>query len=92
MTQQFLENHQTVQQKRTDFTIDEHFRKSLGDNYHNRCLTPDDSSSNSSIIEQTTSGLFLQSKFSSLIQSLFSRFNRRTFRSFSGKISTIKHR
>lgn len=39
------------EQKRNDLIIDEHFRKSLGDNYNkysSRCLTPDDSSSNSS--------------------------------------------
>ncbi|UJR21906.1 hypothetical protein I4U23_024977 [Adineta vaga] len=38
-------------------TIDEHFRKSLGNNYgkfSDRCFTPDDSSSNSSSIEQTS--------------------------------------
>lgn len=41
-------------QKRNDLTIDEHFRKSLGDNYNSkytgRCLTPDDSSSNGSSV------------------------------------------
>jgi hypothetical protein len=44
------------QPKRSDFNIDEHFRKSLGGNCHTfpgRCLTPDDSPSNSSPIEQT---------------------------------------
>jgi len=50
----FLDQHQ---QKRSDLTIDEHFRKSLGDNYNKfpgRCLTPDDSSSNCSSIERTS--------------------------------------
>ncbi|CAF3850153.1 unnamed protein product [Rotaria sordida] len=45
------------QQKQTDLTIDEHFRKSLGNSYNKftgRCLTPDDSSSNSSSIERTS--------------------------------------
>jgi hypothetical protein len=44
-------------QKQTDLTIDEHFRKSLGDNHNKfpgRCLTPDDSSSNGSSIERTS--------------------------------------
>jgi hypothetical protein len=42
---------------RLDATIEEHFRKSLGDNYEkftDRCFTPDDSSSNSSSVEQTS--------------------------------------
>jgi hypothetical protein len=43
-------------QQRTDVTIDEHFRKSLGGNYHKLTggfLTPEDSSSNSSPTERT---------------------------------------
>jgi hypothetical protein len=43
-------------QKGTDVTIDEHFRKSLGDNYDKFTggfLTPEDSSSNSSPTERT---------------------------------------
>jgi hypothetical protein len=42
--------------KRTDVTIDEHFRKSLGNNYHTFTggfLTPENSSSNSSPTERT---------------------------------------
>ncbi|CAF2984043.1 unnamed protein product [Rotaria sp. Silwood2] len=70
ITQKYLDNYRVLidqqqrayaivedQQKRTDITIDEHFRKSLGNNYHkfsSRCLTPDDSSSNSSPIERTS--------------------------------------
>jgi hypothetical protein len=43
-------------QKGTDVTIDEHFRKSLGDNYDKFTggfLTPEDSSLNSSPTERT---------------------------------------
>ncbi|CAF1193145.1 unnamed protein product [Adineta steineri] len=64
MAQQLLDNYRilTEQQKygytpSEDETINEHFRKSLGDNYGkftDRCFTPDDSSSNSSSIEQTS--------------------------------------
>ncbi len=71
-----------AQHKRTDCIIDEHFRKSLGDKYENRCLTPDDSSSNSSTTEQTSSGLYSFQK-TPKSNFLFSRFNRRTFRSFT---------
>ena len=43
-------------QKGADVTIDEHFRKSLGDNYDKVTggfLTPEDSSSNSSPTEKS---------------------------------------
>ncbi|CAF3149430.1 unnamed protein product [Rotaria socialis] len=72
IAQQYLDNYRTLveqqqhhlrsygvaedQPKQTDMIIDEHFRKSLENNYNKftgRCLTPDDSSSNSSPIERT---------------------------------------
>jgi len=68
LAQQFLDNYRTLLEQQYQnqqcgytlvedkVTIDEHFRKSLGDNYHKFTggfLTPDDSSSNSSPIERT---------------------------------------
>ena len=59
--------------------VDEHFRKSYAENYNTfagRCLTPDDSSSNGSPIEQTP-GEFSSVMIYLLISSNFfsSRFN-----------------